>query len=131
MASTDPGQAIGSAIGLTCIGNTILTVGQPVEIMDDYEVDVPSARASINVIGTITKANTVAGGDVTVECRGSMVRTMVAGAAVAVGAVVVDDVGKVQNYDAAYPGGGDTCCAVIGWALHAAVLDADVDVLWF
>lgn len=131
MATQTAGQAISSRIGLTLIGTSALSVGDAVEITANYTVDAPTARASIKMVGTVSKANSAAGGDVAVEARGSMVRTMVAGATVSVGAVVVDANGKVQNYDAAYPGGGDSAAAIVGLALNGGVADANIDVLWF
>jgi hypothetical protein len=122
MANTSYGAEIsGTDPQLTCYADAVLSVGQPVEIVGNYKVAVPVAQASINVIGYVKVANKAAAGDLTVCARGNSVKTVTACASgVSVGAVVVNADGTYRNYDASYPGGGDTCCAVVGIALTSA-----------
>jgi hypothetical protein len=131
MASTGPGLEIsGTGPQLTAYADAVLSVGDPVEIVDDYKVAVPTSQASENVVGFVKVANTAAGGDLTVTARGNAVKKVTACAAgVSVGAVVVNADGTYRNYDASYPGGGDTCCAVVGIALCAAAGGGYFDLL--
>lgn len=130
MANTNTGGVISGGVQLTCYADAELSPYQPVEIVDDYKVAVPTTQASLNVIGVVGTANTAAGRDLSVSARGTKVITGQSAAALAVGAVVVNADGKFRNYNASYPGGGDSCCAIVGWALtHADGADEDVDIL--
>ena len=131
MANTGYGGEIsGSGPQLTCYADALVTVGQPVEITDDYKVAVPVAQASLNVIGYVKVANTVAGGDLTVAARGNSVKAVTACVAgVTVGPVVVNADGTYRNYDAAYVGGGDSPCSKVGVALTAAAGGGLFDML--
>ena len=131
MANTSYGGEIsGSGPQLTCYADAVLTVGQPVEIVDNYKVAVPTSQASLNVVGYVKVANTAAGKDLTVAARGNSVKTVTACAAgVSVGAVVVNADGTYRNFDASYPGGGDSAGAIVGIALTEASGSGSFDML--
>lgn len=117
-------------VNLTCIGNTLLSVGDWVEVMGAYEVDIPTARGSLSIAGFVLVANTVAGGDVTVSSRFKAVDTFTAGGVIAAGdPVVVDLDGDLVAYDPlSSPGSEDSCCAIVGIALTAAIAGGLLDV---
>jgi hypothetical protein len=120
-------------VNLTCIGTTVLSVNDWVEVTAAYEVDLPTSRGSYSIIGYVIVANSVAGEDVTVATRGNSVETFVAADTIAAGdPVVINTSGEVSAYDpSASPGSADTCCMIIGVALTAAVVTGSLDVLVF
>jgi hypothetical protein len=131
MASITYGGAVpNKGVNLTCVGNTQLDVGDFVEIMGAYEVDLPTARASLSIAGYIIVANAAAGEDVTVASRFNSVETFTAGGIIAAGnPVVIGTNGRVYAYDpSSSPGSADDCCAIIGIALTAAAAAGSLDV---
>jgi hypothetical protein len=133
MVYQNAGQRRTNGIAVTMACDSLVTISHCVEIVDVYTCDIPAADGSLNIVGEVVVANKIAGGDVTVETRGSKVCVLKSGAAIAVGLVVVDSNGHVINYDASpSPGGAHDCLAVIGIALTTAdSAGHDVDVLIF
>jgi len=120
--TTSGGTIINDALTLTCIGRTILAVGTWVEVVGDYEVDLPSARGSLSVLGFVIVGNKNAGEDVSVMTDGDCVYPFPAADIIDAGnPVVIDANGKVSAYDpSSSPGHADNCCNIAGLALTSA-----------
>lgn len=132
MASIEHGGVIpNKGVNLTCVGTTLLSVGDWVEVVDEYEVDIPTTRGSLSVVGYIIVANSAIGEDVTVAGRGNSVEEFTAGGAIDAGdPVVINDEGEVVAYDpTSSPGSGDSCCSIVGIALTSAADGSELDVM--
>ncbi len=98
-----------------------------VEITGDYEVNKPAGAGSIKVVGTIQTATETAGGECLVIAHGYRIDKLISGAAVAVGAVVLDGANKVIQYNS----GSHDSAAIIGQALQAATgADEEIEILF-
>jgi hypothetical protein len=84
-------------VGFT--GAEALVAQELVEIVDDFEVAKPTADASIEVLGLVVVPCDASGDPVTIETRHTKLRTLTTGAAVTVGAFVLDSNNAVINYN--------------------------------
>lgn len=131
MTTTTYGGVVpNKGVNLTCIGTSLLAVGDWVEVVAAYVVDIPTTRGSLSVAGFVLVTNKAVGGDVTVSSRFKAVDTFAAADVIAAGdPVVVDTDGAVSAYDPlSSPGSGDSCCSIVGIALTAAIAGGSLDV---
>lgn len=133
MTTTAAGGKITGLLALTCVGTAALKVGDWVEITSAYTV-AKQTTGTKPLLGVVTVGNVKrlagaypvdnAGGDVTVDVPGFMVRTVKSAGAVTAGVRV----GIAQASQKLAPAGAGV--ANIGIALTAATaVDQDVDVL--
>jgi hypothetical protein len=136
MTTTTTKGRISGLLALTCASDVALAKGDSVHVVGDYKVALADgtkpvighigvrsvARVVTDTASTFPVATTT-GSQVTVEARGLMVRTMLAGAAIAAGA------GVGINSSAALVTDG-TGVAHIGVALtHTTAAGQEIDVL--
>jgi hypothetical protein len=131
MTTTTYGGVVpNKGVNLTCIGRALLAVNDWVEVVANYEVDIPATRGSLSIAGFVLVANKAAGGDITVSSRFKAVDTFVAADAIVAGdPVVITDTGKVSAYNPlSSPGAMDSCCSIVGIALTEANVGGKLDV---
>lgn len=134
MTDKNYGGVISSRIALTMEAQSALDIGDPVSVVGPYECDAADSGATF--VGVVTKSNKrragnvhnedVVPGDVTVECPGSMVLTVVA--------EVDIDAGEVVHLSATagfVPAGDATAVGQrVGLALTSATATNKLDVLF-